>query len=233
MDKQYKQAQINSINQKTYQDAKTSGNQTVIQTDDKGRSFQVPTIVAPYLNTSNSGVNWVDASTLQGTAAEKTQIVNAAQQAGLKVITNKNQAADLSNISDANNKLDTIGTILSGIAQPSALSRDLYGIGLTWLATKAQSNPQQAAAGALQSVGLDILKAISGVQGFRGNQTAIQQVTEHLPSIYDTTAVVNQKIDYIKQLMNDRERGLLGTPKATDANLTTTFDNLFQKYGGQ
>lgn len=175
----------------------------------------VPTVVAPYLQTSSSGINWVDASTLQGTAADKTKIINAAQAAGYKILTNKNQAADISNIADANNKLDTIAEIMTGIDQPDALSRNLYGLGLTKLATLAQTNPQQAAAGSLQSVGLDILKAISGVQGFRGNQTAIQQVTEHLPSIYDTDAVVQQKIGYIRQLMADREKGILGSANSS------------------
>ena len=170
----------------------------------------VPTIVAPYYQVSSSGTPYVDASTLQGTASDKTKIINAAQSAGLKIITNKNQAADLSNIQDAFNKLDTIQGIFQNLAQPSWLARDLYGMGLTKFASVAESDPQRAAAGSLQSIGLDILKAISGIQGFRGNQTAIQQVTDHLPSIYDTVDVVNQKIEYVRNLIQDREDGLLG-----------------------
>lgn len=172
----------------------------------------------PYLNTSNSGVDYLDASTIQGTAAQKKAIVDAATSAGIKVITNKNTAADLVNIKDANDKLTLIGTILSGIDQPNALSRDLYGLGLTKFATLAQTNPQQAAAGALQSVGLDILKAISGIQGFRGNQSAIQQVTDHLPSIYDTDAVVKQKIEYINGLISSRENAIVGNSSSTDSS---------------
>ena len=90
----------------------------------------------------------------------------------------------------------------------------------------AQTNTQQAAAGALQSVGLDILKAISGVQGFRGNQSAIQQITDHLPTIYDTKDVVAQKIDYINQLISDRENAALGTstnqPQSSTSNTSSS-----------
>ena len=184
---------------------------SVSYTDDNGNTKNIPLSVAPYYNTSSSGVGYMDASTIQGTPAEKSQTIREAQLAGIKVITNKNIAADLVNIGDANAKLDTIGTVMAGIAQPGALARDLYGAGLTKLATIAQTNPQKAAAGALQSVGLDILKAVSGVQGFRGNASVVQQVTEHLPTIYDTTDVVNQKIAYIRALISDRENSILGT----------------------
>ena len=184
-------------------------------TNDDGSTTNISSAVAPYYNTSHSGVGYIDASTLQGTASEKTAIINEATKEGLKVITNKNTAADITNIKDAYSKLDTIGKIFAGIAQPEALARDLYGAGLTSLASMAQTDPQKAAAGALQSVGLDILKAISGIQGFRGNSSAIQQVTSHLPSIYDTTDVVNQKIDYINKLISDREDAIVGKGGST------------------
>jgi hypothetical protein len=184
----------------------------------------VPAIIAPYANTSQNGIKYIDASTLQGTPTQKTTIINAAQTAGYKVITNKNMAADLVNIQDANSKLDSIGQIMTGIDQPNALSRDLYGFGLTKLATIAQTNPQQAAAGALQSVGLDILKAISGIQGFRGNASVVQQVTSHLPSIYDTNAVAQQKIAYIRTLISDRENAIVGggTSKSSPQTVVPT-----------
>ena len=62
-----------------------TGSGTTSGTDSKGSP--IPSAVAPYLNTSSSGVNYVDASTLQGTAAQKTNIINQAQAAGYKVIT--------------------------------------------------------------------------------------------------------------------------------------------------
>lgn len=175
-----------------------------------GSSANIPSALAPYVSTSSNGVKYMDASTLQGTAKEKTALINQASELGLKVITNKNSSADIVNIQDANSKLDTIQGIMANLGQPSWLQRTLGGLGLTKLAALTQSNPQKAAAGALQSVGLDILKAISGVQGFRGNQTAVQQVTDHLPKITDTTDVINQKIDYIKQLISSREDAIVG-----------------------
>jgi len=191
-------------------------------TDSNGKA--IPDTVAPYLQTTSDGTNWVDASTLQGTAAQKTKIINDAQASGYKIITNKNQAADMSNITDAQSKLDTIGTILGSITQPDAFARNLHNMGLTQFETFAQTDPQKAAAGALQSVGLDILKAISGVQGFRGNQSAIQQVTEHLPSIYDSAPVVKQKIDYVNQLINDRKNAILGTKSSGGTTVMTGPD---------
>lgn len=203
--------------------AQSNGDPTVPITDINGNTANIPTDVAPYYNVSNSGVPYVDASALVGTAAEKTKIIQDATNSGYKVITNKNEAADLTNITDANGKLDSISTIMAGIDQPDVLSRTLNGIGLTYLATKTQSNPQQTAAGALQSVGLDILKAVSGIQGFRGNSTVISQITAHLPSIYDTAAVANQKVEYIRALINDRENALLGSrgSNSTGTNSTT------------
>lgn len=209
-------------------------------TDANGNPIQIPNSVAPYYNQSHNGVGWVDASTLQGTAAEKRNIVNDAQSSGLKVITNKNQAADLTNINDAYAKLDTIGSIMAGIDQPGWIQRDLGGLGFSKLQAMAQSDPQKAAAGALSSVGLDILKAISGVQGFRGNTAAIQQVKDHLPSIYDTNATAQQKISFTQQLIADRENAITGKPKtAADTSTpqegqTGTLNGVNYKFtGGQ
>ena len=187
---------------------------------DLGNGLNVPADVAPYVSTSTSGINYFDGSTLQGTASEKKSLIDNAQAAGLKVITNKNTVADLTNIADAQSKLTTINQTLQGIAQPNWFSRTAGGIGMTWLETATQSNTQKAAAGALSSVGLDILKAISGVQGFRGNQSAIQQVTDHLPKITDTKAVVNQKITYINNLITARENAILGQVEVISPNGT-------------
>ncbi len=57
-------------------------------------------------------------------------------------------------------------------------------------------------------------QAISGVQGFRGNQSAIQQVTDHLPKITDTVDTINQKVAYIRALVSDREDSIVGKPQA-------------------
>jgi hypothetical protein len=96
------------------------------------------------------------------------------------------------------------------------LSRIFNNIGFTQGAVALQTNPQQAAASSLQAVGLDMLKAISGIQGFRGNTTVVQQINDHMPTIYDTNAVAQQKIDYIRQLITDRENSILGTSSKTD-----------------
>jgi hypothetical protein len=213
---QLEQANLQKVqleNQKARQDAATSGSNTVVQTNPvTGKTTTIPTDIAPYYNTSTNGVDYVDLSSAVGTATEKTALVNEAQAAGLKVILNKNNALDLTNIQDANTKLDSISTIMAGLTQPNFIARDLGGLGLTALSTLAQTDPQKAAAGALQSVGLDILKAMSGVQGFRGNATVVKQVNDHLPTIYDTSAVAQQKVAYIRGLITDREDAIVGKP---------------------
>jgi hypothetical protein len=213
---------INLDNTKAINDAKNGGTDNVTITDPNGKPVTVPTNVAPYYNTSNNGTPYVDASALDGTAADKTAIINSAQAAGLKIITNKNTAADLVNIKDANDKLDSIGTIMAGLTQPNFIARDLGGLGLTSLSKLAQTDPQKAAAGSLQAVGLDMLKAISGVQGFRGNSTVVKQINDHMPTIYDTTDTANQKIAYIRQLITDRENAIVGKPPSASTGGTAT-----------
>jgi hypothetical protein len=230
VDRQYKQAEI----AKLYNDinaAKTGGSNVASISDGMGGTAMVPVDVAPYYNKASNGVEYIDASTLQGTAKEKTNIINQATAAGYKVITNKNTAADLVNIKDVKSKLDTIKNTMANIAQPGWVSRIAGGLGLTYLQTVTESDPQKAAAGVLQSVGLDILKGISGVQGFRGNQTAIQQISDHLPKITDTVDVVNQKIDYVNQLLNDRENAAVGKAQVKDTGVDQTVNGVTYSKG--
>jgi hypothetical protein len=70
----------------------TNGDKSGRKSD--GRNGNVSSLLTPYLNTSTSGVNYIDASTLQGTAKDKTAIIQEATKEGIKVITNKNTAAD-------------------------------------------------------------------------------------------------------------------------------------------
>jgi len=199
----------------------TAGVSTVL--DNKGNPVQVPSSVAPYYNTTSSGVGYVDATALQGTAAQKKQIIDDATASGLQVITNKNEAADLTNIKDANAKLDTIANIVGSVAQPSALARDLGGYGITKFEQIGQIDPTIASSGILTSAGLDIFKAISGLQGFRGNQTIIKEINNNLPSPTDTADVVNTKLNILRQLINDRENALVGGSSSTSNQNTPTI----------
>ena len=198
----------------------SGGSAPISISDDNGNILQVPASVAPYVSTSHSGVGYVDVSTLQGTAAEKAAAIQDAQASGLKVITNKDTALDLTNIKDANAKLDTIQTVLSGIDQASPLSRAAYGAGLTWLARLTQSDPQKTASDTLSSVGTDILKALQGVQGSRMSQAAVANINKELPTVYDTNAVVQQKVNYLQNLLSDREDAILGS-RGTNPGATT------------
>jgi len=218
-----KAAQLQGVqldNEKKANDLKAANGATTVPITDPntGKTITVPVDVAPYVATSHSGVAYADLSAIQGTAAQKSQIVNEAQAAGIKVITNKSTATDLFNIGDANNKLDTVVDALANIDQPSAFSRDLYGGPFSMFATMAQTDPQKAAAAVLSSIGTDILKAMQGVQGSRMSQAAVANINKELPTIYDTNDTVQQKVANLKALLSDREDAILGQAQASDGS---------------
>lgn len=176
----------------------------------------IPQALKPYVKQSSDGTWYMDLSS--ASASQKDALI--AEAGDLPVITDKNQSADLANIRDVGSKLKTVATIMGDLDQPDALSRDLGGAGLTAFASMAQTNPKAAAAGALNDIALDVLKSISGVQGFRGNATAVQQVKDSLPSITDTQDTAAQKLSIVGQLISDRETGILGENGPND---TTDF----------
>lgn len=227
-DTKYKIAETNKIN---IENAQNSGNNNVQILDGNGRPINIPISIAPYYNTSSNGVPYINGSDIQGTATDKKKAIQDAEKAGIKVILDKNQAADLVNIKDANSKLDTMSTIFNDISQPNALIRDLGGAGLTQLAILAQTNPKEAASQGVSMIGLDILKAVSGVQGFRGNQTAIEQVQKHLPKATDTADLVKSKLELIKSFISDRENAIVGKPKA-DASSNAPKEGDTKSYQG-
>lgn len=167
----------------------------------------VPAALRPYANKSASGSWYIDLSS--ASAASRAKL---AAMAGpdVSVITDKNQAADLKNQADAISKLGIIGKVMADINNKTAASRDLGGAGLTQASILAQTNPKAAAALALNDSALDILKAISGVQGFRGNKEAIDQVREALPKATDTQDVAAQKLSIVAQQIQAREEAVLG-----------------------
>jgi hypothetical protein len=191
-------------------------------TTGSGTNGNIPSTLQPYLNTSTNGTNYIDASTLQGTASQKTNLINQATAAGLKVITNKNTAADLVNIQDANSKLDTVTSMLQGIDQPGWVERAMGGLGLTQLQVMAQSDPRKAAAGALSAIGTDVLKAMQGVQGSRMSQAAVANINKELPTIYDTQDTVTQKVTTLKNLLSDRENAALRTSTGSSGSSSNT-----------
>lgn len=173
----------------------------------------IPAQYRGYASQSASGVWYLDLSSAD--PKTKTAVMDATQ-GNIPVITDKNNANDLRNINDAVKKLGTIADAMKDLNSSSSLSRDLGGAGLTELSKAAQTNPKAAAAQALNDSALDILKSISGVQGFRGNQAAIQQVKDALPKITDTQDTSAQKLQTVAQLIQDRESAILGTSGPTD-----------------
>lgn len=181
------------------------------QSDIKSRE-SFPQNLKPYAKQSGNGTWYLDLSSIG--AQTRGNLIN--QAGDIPVITDKNQAADLVNIKDAYGKLNTITIAMRDMTSGSALTRDLGGAGLSYLSALAQTDPKKAAATALNDSALDFLKAISGVQGFRGNQTAINQIKDSLPKITDTQDVAAQKLSYIAQQIADREAATVGGPGTKD-----------------
>lgn len=181
-----------------------------------GITYNIPASIAPYAGFAQNGVKYVDLSNFAGTPTEKNAVVNAAQAAGYKVITNKNSAADVQNITDAFSKMAIIKAAFDPQAQDNFVARDTYGAALTKLAQFAQTNPDAAAIDTFNDSALDILKAMSGTQGFRGGQSIIAAVKSTFPQITDTKAVADQKIKNIEAQINARQEALVGKPSAAD-----------------
>lgn len=186
-------------------------------TSSQGITYNVPASVAPYTHISPNGVKYIDASAL--TPTERAQVMKDAYNGGvnpISVITNPNQALDVSNIADATLKLADIKKVFDGLTTDSAAARDTYYAAAITMAKKLQTDPNAAAADVYEDAALDILKAMSGTQGFRGGASMVDMVKSTFPQKTDTTATVDQKIANMQSLINDRETGLLGKPSASD-----------------
>ncbi len=184
-----------------------------------GLVFNAPASIAPYVNFSSNGVKYVDMSGFAGTPTEKNQAIQDAQNAGYKVITNKNTAADVQNISNAKLNIQSIKDAFDPLATDNATARDTYQAALNAGLKALQANPNMSAADVFQDSALDIFKAISGIQGFRGGASAVQQVKNTFPQVTDTKAVVDQKIANLNTMLDNRETVLVGKPNASDQSL--------------
>lgn len=194
-------------------------------TSPSGLVYNAPASIAPYVNFAANGVKYVDMSHFGGTPTEKNQAIQDAQQAGYKVITNANTALDVQNITDATSKLADIKAAFAKASAGDATQRNLYAAAFNTVADKLQTNPNYAGIDVYQDAALDILKALSGVQGFRGGASMVQQVKDTFPSITNTTAYNNAKIDNLQKLIDDRQTALVGNPSASDKLLIDEQNN--------
>lgn len=184
-----------------------------------GIEYSAPASVAPYVQFADNGVKYVDLSAFKGTPTEANVAVQDAQKAGYKVITNKNSALDVQNITDAMAKLRDMKDAFSQANAGNATQRDLFMAGVNSLENALQSNTQLAGVSVYQDIALDVLKAMSGTQGFRGGTSMVSSVQSTFPKITDTADVANAKIDNIMKLIDDRQTSLIGKPSASDQAL--------------
>lgn len=195
--------------------AAPGSNDTSPVTSPIGLVYNVPAAIAPYANFASNGTKYVDLSSFAGTASEKNDAVNQAQAAGYKVITNANTALDLKNIQNAQSNLQDMQDAFDPDAPDNAIDRDTYAAGLESLDSYLQTG-NEASLTVYGDTALDVLKAISGVQGFRGGAAAIANVKETLPQIGDSQTIVNGKIANIQKLISNRETALVGAPSPSD-----------------
>lgn len=174
-----------------------------------------PTQFQGYAHQSANGTFYLDLSGASPT--ERTAITALAGD--VPIITDKNDHADLVNIGEANKNLQLVAKALADVAQPSALARDLGGMGLTALAGMAQINPQVAAEGMLQIMSSNINKAASGIAGLRAGGGA-ETIAKNFPKATDTQDVISQKLSVIANIIGSRETAILGTAGSKD---TTDF----------
>lgn len=221
VDNSYKSGML-SVAEKKLADAEigksTYNGATSPVTSPLGIDYNPPASIAPYVGFATNGVKYVDMSTFAGTPTEKNAAIADAQAAGYKIITNKNTALDMQNISNATSNLQLMKDAFDKDAPDSATARNTYAAALEGLNKYLQTG-DEAALGTYGDTALDILKAISGVQGFRGGTAAIANVKETLPQIGDTQTIVDKKIANIQGLIDSRETALVGKPSLADQNL--------------
>lgn len=207
-------------------EASALGNQTTITSPvtssvgvTSGLTFNAPASIAPYVAFAANGVKYVDLSGFKGTPTEANQAVQDAQKAGYKVIVNKNTALDVQNITDAMGKLEDMRAAFNAVSPDSAAARDTWQAAWITAATALQTDPNAASNDVYVAAALDILKALSGVQGFRGGQSIVKSVENIFPSNTHTQAVNNQKINKLQEMIDTRQTALVGKPSASDQML--------------
>lgn len=184
-----------------------------VQNGDNGVIYNVPVNAQPYVNFASSGTPYLDSSTLQGTAAEKSAIINGASAAGVKVINNKNSAADLTNIANAKSNIYDIQNAFDAITATSALARNTFAAGTATLESFFQLDPSKSSVGVFNAAVPELVKAINGVQGSKGG-AGVTDDSPLIPKITDTIAQVNAKMDKINSLLDNRETAIVGKPTA-------------------
>lgn len=171
----------------------------------------IPTTLQPYSHQSANGTFYLDLSGVSPTQADKyAQMVGGA----MPVIHDKAEAEQLVNIQSTNKKLDDLAKIYADISQPSALARDLGGLGITYSASLIQSNPALAADEASKVLKASIFSSISGI-GTTGRAAQLMQ-SVGLPSIYNTQDDNATLINTYRQFLNDNENSVLGTNTPTN-----------------
>lgn len=187
-----------------------------------GITYNAPASIAPYVAFASNGVKYVDMSNFKGTPTEANVAVGDAQKAGYKVITNKNTALDVQNITDAMGKLGLMEKDFLSVAPESAATRDTWAAAAVTAGKLLQTNPDATSNDVYVLAALDILKAASGVQGFRGGASIVETVANTFPQNTDTADTIKQKIDKMRGLIGSRETALVGKPSASDQQLIDT-----------
>lgn len=191
-------------------------------TASNGIIYNIPSNLAPYMTVSSSGKQYFDISGL--TASDQKKVIDTAP-AGTKFITQKNDHADLTNISEATSNISDIKSAFDSIAASSPAARDLYAAGTETAAAFLQSDPTGAAVSTFQASIPVILKAINGVQGSRLGGSAISADSPLLPKITDTIAIVNAKMANLQKLIDNRQTVLIGNPTASEQALLDGKNN--------
>lgn len=182
-----------------------------------GMSFNVPAELAPYAKFSANGTKYADLSSL--TKSDAKDMGEKAILAGYRPIFDATIAGDLINISDANDKLDTIKDAFDQFTASNALERNSYKAAFNKISKALQTNPDVAASGVYEIAALDIIKAVSGMKGGRISVKTIDDLEKNFPKSTDDKATADQKIENMRKLMTDRETAAVGKPSASDQTL--------------
>lgn len=170
------------------------------------REKNKPIDIAPDVQTTGSGRQYVDLSLYAGDHRDKAR--TAAGASGV-IPVSKEQANALQEIDNARLNQTSILNQISDLLPQSVVGRGAAAVTVP-LEKLFQTNEQIAAFNSWRTAAIQTLRATAGSKGLRINQAEIAQAIENdIPRLTDTVATARQKVKNISTMLENAEQSIL------------------------
>jgi hypothetical protein len=194
-------------------------------------------MLSQYMRTTASGNKYIDLSTVTD-PTENAALQNAARSEGIMPVTT-DQAQKLQNIDDTRTNLAQISAQFAKIGGSGPV-QTLFGSGIPQEISGAFGNADVGSFQAWRTAAINSIQALAGGSGsgVRINQAEINAAMENdIPSMGDTIAQANAKVQVLNNQLNNWENEILNTTGSTGTGATgssstetyTTPDGTFVK----